>query len=341
MYGGFSDQNRNRDYPLLYGTSGGLRTNNCLWALVDARISYRLLNSSDRELATAKLETISVSGGTVKFKFGLYLPYNLTNPIYITVTYPSNPTLYSVVNLTDTSKVTIDGNGNEVAVVQSIFGYIVFSKPDNPQQVLSTMSIGAELEPTCVTAASGTGVFTCSVGNANRTRATLPIGCPDEDILYEQDLDWGQMDPDRAFWKQPYDGQDDESRIISGRPIILREGMNCQLSVNTQTNTITITSQKGSGMSLAEYEATIPDEDKGKGIPLGFYSDNGTIIQERTPEGRTRYDGAVRPEETIRRIESTTGGRVSIIANHGVTIVNRPLEHTIYISATGVERSGC
>jgi len=336
MDNSFSNQNRNRDYPLLYGTSGTLP----YWALLDAHFTYPRRDVYDNTLGEVKLEAISSVSGVLKFKFGLYLPYNPSAPIYITVDYPANPQPYSYVSVSS-ANAEIDANGNSEVIAHSVFGFVAFSRSENPAEQLTPMTVDAWLEPTCVAAVPGAGIFACSVGNANRTRATAPVGCPDDEA--ESALNWGDMDPQHAYWKQPYDATaDDESRIISGEPIILREGLNCTLNFNSQTNTITITPRLGGGMSVDTYRTSGSGVDLKQGIPLGYYTDaNGTMIYEHPPVGRTRYDGAVNPEETIRRITNTPGQTVLLVANRGITIKSEPQIHTVLISAAGVKDTGC
>jgi hypothetical protein len=354
MYGHFVDENRHRDYPFVFrsGINAGLPS----WMIADAHLTYQLRSAADNALAEMQLASIDRIGGVIHFNFQLQLPAIEGNELLpasvvdIKVTRSLNLDFYTETDFTDTGVVEISGDAPQT-VKESLYGSLIFSQPDgnapfdwNSFLPNGTRFFRVKLEPTCVTAVPGAGVFACSVGNAQRTRSMFPAGCPNEtDGIEESPLDYGDETYSIDYWKQPFDATaDDDSRVITDELIILRAGLHCELLFNTQENSITIAATQGKGMTLAGYENTLAASDKGRGIPLGFFvSSRGAIVQEHPPTERTRYDGALRPEETVRLLQQTPGKFLSLAAGRGISIESKETEHAVLITAAGVGKHGC
>jgi hypothetical protein len=329
--GNFYDDNALRDYPFLPGTTGDPDTNlvNSLpyGVILDAAFTV-ILPEGAAGLPTLTLHTFShtrlleilflETEFRLSFDDGTFLP--------LFVLFQSTAQRYT--------KLTSEAASPEGSFLS---GYFIFGSLDafqgRPVDTALDSREPVSLEPSCLTVVRGTGVTGVLVGNANRTRATYPAGCHtpaggDDTQEYPVTYPDG-MDAERPYWKQPYDANADteEERLIQSQPLILREGYNCSLSFRANENAIRIVPDLGAGMGVPAAE-----------LPLGFYTEGSVIHKEVYADDRSRYDGAVRIEDTIRMIQATPGPSVSMTGTNGIQVTAED-PHTVRVRDTGLRGS--
>lgn len=192
-------------------------------------------------------------------------------------------------------------------------GYLVTKSMEELRSVLGTPSsflLGeadeAVTEPALTRSLSGTGIRTITLLNTDRTRATSPEGC--RPVTYDEEVFLVN-----AYWTQ--------RSCITG-PVVLKEGYNASVQLNSINNTIAI----GAGIGL------------GAGQPCGEIE---LAENEVPPLGRTLLSGGPSCQEVIRSINGVSGPHIAFRGGPGVDVIADPAHNRVIIDVSLSDLAVC
>ena len=341
-FGNFYNENEFRAYPFLdsQGNPGDLilLPHN---VVLDAKFTLVASEAdSESSVSLARVVFTPPNQITLTFQVGAFLAEIVWEQSLSGI--ERRETAYDVIDLSDSGSVTVKNSSGTVAHANTVVeGYVVMGTLADMPHAFGNREGSLALEPGNVVLPPAPSVLSVSVGNKNRTRATYPIYCEgdatgakESDKSIENPLKWPSgMNPDAAYWMQHQDlgtmlfSQEflDSLRIISGKPLVLREGHNCRLEFSSIANSISVIPTLNGGMGPVASD-----------ISLGSYVAGNQIVKEKPPAERYRLDGAVRLQDTVRLIQDATGP-LTAVQGLGVITVTAMGESGLFVSSTGVK----
>ena len=325
---GWFNENAQRSYPFLSGTTGQLASAGALSVqrmprelVVDAQIIVGVNIDYNAQTDRIWLHSVSRSSDTLTLRLrNSALDPEETDIALLDVTVSPSAEIQTVHVVWPFIRYDLECTTDRSWEVFITFGAFDATSLDawiGDGDLLVDDAEATQFEPGVVRTLYQAYTRSLNLANSRRTHARADEGC--EPIAWPETADNPEEWPVDGLGQAPTTVAAD---CIDGR-VRFVEGFNCGIEVNASSNTLLISARPGAGEGVTGC------------VDVLVYP------EEEPPPGRTTLDGGFRCEEVFRSINGVGGPNVPITAGSGVTVSSTPAEHKLVVAIDGNSLATC